>query len=249
MLTQERYQAILKILNERNAVTVSQLSELLDTSESTIRRDLTALDEMGKLNKVFGGATSITQNSGALEDSVSQREEVMTDEKNAIAAYCAKTINDSDFVYIDAGTTTSRLIDCISNTKATYVTNGIVHARKLIQKGFKAYIIGGKVKPLTEAIVGVESIRSIKNFNFTKAFIGTNGIDIDSGFTTPDIEEALVKEEAIKKSYVSFILADHSKFRKISPVTFSDISKCCIVTDMLPAPEFAQHTVIKEVMK
>lgn len=81
MLTQQRYQAILKILNERNAVTVSQLTELLNTSESTIRRDLTALDEMGKLNKVFGGATSIKHNSGAIEDSVSQREEVMIDEK------------------------------------------------------------------------------------------------------------------------------------------------------------------------
>lgn len=55
MLTQERYQAILQILNEKNAVTVSELTHLLDTSESTIRRDLTALDEMGKLNKVFGG--------------------------------------------------------------------------------------------------------------------------------------------------------------------------------------------------
>ena len=53
MLTQERYQTILNILNERSAVTVAELSQLLDTSESTIRRDLTALDEMGKLKKVL----------------------------------------------------------------------------------------------------------------------------------------------------------------------------------------------------
>lgn len=134
-------------------------------------------------------------------------------------------------------------------TKATYVTNGIVHARKLILKGFNVYILGGKVKPLTEAIVGAESVRSLKNFNFTKAFMGTNGIDVAAGFTTPDIEEALVKQEAIKKSYVSFILADNSKFRRVFPVTFSDIGKCCIVTDKLKYASFTDYTVIKEVMK
>ena len=68
MLTQERYQTILNILNERSAVTVAELSQLLDTSESTIRRDLTALDEMGKLKKVFGGATSLKQTAGVIED-------------------------------------------------------------------------------------------------------------------------------------------------------------------------------------
>lgn len=249
MLTQERYRAILNLLNEKDAVSVSELTQLLDTSESTIRRDLNALDEMGRLNKVFGGATSIKKTAGVFEDAVSKREEVMIEEKKSIAAYCAGLINDSDFVYIDAGTTTSLFVDCISNSKATYVTNGIVHARKLILKGFNVYIIGGKVKPKTEAIVGAESIKSIKSFNFTKAFMGTNGIDVDAGFTTPDIEESLVKEEAIKKSYVSFILADHSKFKKVFPVTFSEINKCCVVTDKLTDASFTEHTVIKEVMK
>ena len=167
MLTQERYQAILQILNEKNAVTVSELTQLLDTSESTIRRDLTALDEMGKLNKVFGGATSVKQTSGILEDNVSNRETVMSEEKNLIASYAAKLINDNDFVFIDAGTTTSRLVDYITNDKATYVTNGIPHARKLLQKGFTAYMVGGKIKPVTEAVIGSEGIRSIANFNFT----------------------------------------------------------------------------------
>lgn len=249
MLTQERYQTILQILNEKNAVTVSELTHALGTSESTIRRDLATLAEMGKLNKVFGGATSIKQTSGISEDAVSSRENIMSEEKNAIGIYSAGLINDSDFVFIDAGTTTSRLIDYISNYKATYVTNGISHARKLIQKGLSAYMVGGKMKPVTEAIVGAEGIASIRNFNFTKAFMGTNGIDIDAGYTTPDIEEALIKEAAINKSYMSFILADHTKFGRVFPVTFSKLKKCCIITDALPDKRFADETVIKEVIK
>lgn len=249
MLTQERYEAILNILNQKNVVTVAELTVELKTSESTIRRDLSALAEMGKLKKVFGGATSIKQNSGISEDNVSNRESVMSNEKDAIAKYSASLINDTDFVYIDAGTTTSRLIDYISNQNATYVTNGISHARKLIYKGLNAYIIGGKMKPVTEAVVGAEAILSLKNFNFTKAFMGTNGIELNTGYTTPDIEEALIKEEAVKKSYMSFILADHSKFGKVFPITFSKLKNCCIITDILKDTQYADKTVIKEVIK
>ena len=211
MLTQDRYRAILDLLEEKNSVTVSELTKLLDSSESTIRRDLSALDEMGKLTKVFGGATSITRNEGVFEDAVSNRETVMSDEKDAVAEYCAKLIHDSDFVYIDAGTTTLKLVDHITNTNATYVTNGITHARMLIHKGMQTYIVGGKIKPLT------------------------------------DIEEGLIKETAINKSYMAFVLADHSKFRRVYSVTFAPLQKCCIITDKLPTPDFSQATVIKEV--
>ena len=249
MLTEERYQSILSMVNEKNAVTVSELAEYLDISESTVRRDLTALDELGKLKKVFGGATSVSKTEGMYEDSVSMRENLMKDEKIEIGKYCAKTINNADFVYIDSGTTTARLIDFIDNNKATYVTNGIVHARKLAQKGLNAYLIGGRVKSATEAVIGAEAISNLKNLNFSKAFLGTNGIDINAGFTTPDIDEAMTKEAAINRSYMAFVLADHTKFRRVFSVTFAQLKKCCIITDTLPFNQYAKETIIKEVMK
>ncbi|MBR1732013.1 MAG: DeoR/GlpR transcriptional regulator [Ruminococcus sp.] len=249
MLSQDRYNLIQNIINERNTVTVAELAEALDTSESTIRRDLTALDELGKIKKFFGGATKVKTNDGFFEEAVSAKVNLMSEEKTAIARYSATLINDNDFVYIDAGTTTSRLIDFITNDKATYVTNGITHARKLIHKGLNAYIIGGKIKSLTEAIVGAEGIANLRNFNFSKAFMGVNGIDIEAGFTTPDIEEAMIKEAALKHSYTAFVLADNSKFRRVFPVTFSEIDKCCIITDVLPDKSFYAETIIKEVTK
>lgn len=249
MLTQERYQSILSIVNDKKAVTVAELAAVLNISESTVRRDLTALDELGKLKKVFGGATSITKLEGVFEDNVSLRETMMSAEKTEIARYSATLINDSDFVFIDSGTTTSRLIDFIENNKATYVTNGIVHARKLVQKGLNAYMIGGKVRSATEAVVGAEGISNLRNFNFSKAFMGTNGIDIAAGFTTPDIEEAMMKEAAVNRSYMAFILADHTKFRRVFSVTFSKLKKCCIITDSMPDTMYMKETIIKEVMK
>lgn len=249
MLTEERYQRILQILNDRNAVTVAELSQQLNISESTIRRDLNALAEMGKLNKVFGGATALTQSSGIFETDVANRANTMSEEKTAIARYAATLIHDDDFVFIDAGTTTLRLVDFITNNKATYVSNGIIHGQKLVQKGLETYIIGGKIKPLTEAVVGAVGIKSVEGLNFTKAFMGTNGIELQAGFTTPDIDEARLKEAAVRNSYMTFVLADHSKFRKVCAVTFAPLKIGCIITDACPDNTYNEKTIIKEVNK
>jgi len=249
VLTQERYHSILQMLSERDAVTVAELSEALDTSESTIRRDLNYLDEMGKLKKVFGGATAIQSSSGVTESPFESREGEMFDEKTAIARYAATLVHDGDFVFIDAGTTTYRLIDFLTNKKATYITNGIAHSRKLIQRGFETHIVGGKIKPYTEAVVGPTAINLIGKMNFTKAFVGTNGIDFSAGFTTPELDEGAVKEAMVNKAYLTFVLSDHTKFRRVFPVSFAEIHKGCIITDSVPDERFLQATVIKEVNK
>lgn len=249
MLTEERYQLILRILDDRNAVTVAELSQQLNISESTIRRDLNALADMGKLNKVFGGATSLNRSSGIYETNVANRADSMSEEKTAIARYAATLIGDDDFIFIDAGTTTLRLIDFIDNSKATYVTNGIIHGQKLIQKGLEAYIIGGRIKPLTEAVIGTMGVKSLENMNFTKAFMGTNGIHLTAGFTTPDIDEAKLKETAIDHSYRTYVLADHTKFRQVCAVTFAPLKIGSIITDDCPDNKYYEKTIIKEVMK
>lgn len=247
MLTQERYKNILDILGEREAATVAELAQLIGVSESTVRRDLNALDSEGRLRKVYGGATALNKIEGALEEEIKVRDVMMSEEKEIIAGYAVTLINNDDFIYIDSGTTTSRLIDHIENTKATFVTNGIVHAQKLLSKGLNAYMIGGKIKTVTASVVGADGIKNLAKFNFTKAFLGSNGIDITAGFTTPDSEEAIMKAKAIEKSFVTFVLADHNKFRKVYPVTFAELRKCCIITDKLIYSGFSDKTIIREV--
>ena len=126
-------------------------------------------------------------------------------------------------------------------------TNGIVHARKLVQNGFNAFIIGGSLRPMTEAAVGSAAIESIKQYNFTKCFMGANGVDIERGFTTPDISEAAIKAEAIRRSHVSYVLVDHEKFGRVSSVTFAGIEDASIITNRAENPQYRQYTAIKEV--
>lgn len=247
MLTEERHQFILEELKNNSVVYVSDLVTKLNTSESTIRRDLNALHKEGKLNKVHGGAIALDKGINTREDKVIVRQNLKTNEKLEIAKYAASLIDPYDFVYLDAGTTTELMIDFIKEREATFLTNGIAHAKKLIQNECKTYILGGEVKWDTEAIIGIEAINSLKKYNFTKGFFGSNGISKERGYTTPDIREALVKEEALNRSKDAYILADDSKFDKISSVIFGDITKATIITTKVLDNSYKELTEIVEV--
>ncbi|WP_050606893.1 DeoR/GlpR family DNA-binding transcription regulator [Clostridium niameyense] len=249
MLTEERQELILQELEANSVVYVSDLVEKLNSSESTIRRDLNALHKEGKLNKVHGGAMAIDKDINTRDDKVTIRKNLKTSEKMAIAKYAASLIKPYDFIYLDAGTTTEIMIDFIKEKNAVFITNGIAHAKKLIEKECKTYILGGEVKWITEAIVGVEAINSLKKYNFTKGFFGANGISENRGYTTPDIKEALVKEEALNRTKDAYILADESKFDEISSVIFADIENAKIITTKLSNDKYKELTEVMEVSK
>ena len=247
MLTEERYATILQILEEKKAVTVLELTKVLNSSESTVRRDLNSLHKTGKLYKVYGGATAINNSYSTLEEDVHTKHDLYMDEKNQIAKAAAQLIKRTDFIYLDAGTTTESMLDFLTEKNATYVTNGIAHALKLVARGFKVFVIGGALKGATEAIIGPEAINNLKCYNFTKGFFGTNGISTKAGFSTPDASEALVKSEALSRCRKAFILADASKFNKISPITFANISCATIITTTLKDRKYRDYTNIMEV--
>lgn len=249
MLTEERYSVILKLVNRNQSVTLAELCELLGASESTVRRDLTALDERGLIKKVHGGAILTDDRSlNLVERDVESKSKLFTEEKLAIARYATSLVDDGDFVYIDAGTTTEKMIDFLPEKDVTFVTNAFVNAKKLAQRGFKVYIPAGEIKVTTEAIVGAECVSSLKNYNFTKSFIGANGISLSVGITTPDRNEASVKSTVVQNSQTTYILADHSKFDQIAAVTFAQLGRVKLITDKLPDKKYHAKADIKEVM-
>lgn len=250
MLTEERHVLILEKLEKESVVYLNDLVRVLETSESTVRRDLNQLHKAGLLKKVHGGATSLNNSLINTKDfDVEVRQGINKEEKIQIARYAASLIEANDFVYIDSGTTTELMIDFIESKGATFVTNGIGHAKKLIHKNLTTFILGGELKFTTEAIIGVEAINSLKKYNFTKGFFGTNGIDIENGFTTPDLREGMVKEEALKRSKTSYMLADGSKFNEVSSITFGNINKTKIITTKLEDNKYKKLTEIVEVDK
>ena len=232
MFTEERYNIILQELKNRGIVSVTELVKLLDASESTVRRDLNSLHNDGQLKKIHGGAISIGDNTSRHDYKVNVRKTLNTEEKHKIAKYAAGLIKNDDIIYLDAGTTTEALIDYIEADRVLVVTNGIVHAKKLLERGIRTFIIGGEVKIATEAIIGSSAVDDLKKYNFSKGFFGTNGVSNRNGYTTPDVNEAMVKKEAIKRCIEPYVLADESKIEEVSFVTFANISDSSLITSI-----------------
>lgn len=228
MLSEERKNLINEYVNEQKAVSVQELMERFHASEATIRRDLTALDARGMITKVHGGAVSL-QNQIVTDYEVSERQDVNLEEKMEISRYAATLIQPNDVVYLDAGTTTYHLIDYIDCQNITFVTNAIMHAKKLSSKGYHVYLTGGRLKSTTEALVGSGCYDTLSHYQFSIGFFGTNAVSHADGFTTPDPEEAKIKECAITHTLSPYVLCDHSKFDLTAPVRFARYDQACII--------------------
>lgn len=225
---------------------VSGLMERLHISESTIRRDLNAMDARGLLTKVHGGAVKNKSSYRTKDDLVDLRKEKNVLQKKQIARVAARQIEDDDVIYIDAGTTTDFMITDALNKNALYVTNAVGHAKKLSVIGCRVYLLGGEFKGATDAIVGEEAVCSLDKYNFTKGFFGTNGITEKQGLTTPEVKEALIKRRAMEHAKEVYILADASKFGEVSSVSFGRMEDGVILTEKIPR-EYKGIKNIKEV--
>ena len=180
------------------------------------------------------GAVQTESRINIREEKVALRKELKKEEKIRIARYAASLVEPDDFVYLDAGTTTEYMIPFLTEKSAVFVTNAVSHALQLTENGFRVILIGGELKAATEAIVGNEAYVNLQKYNFTKGFFGTNGVNRTSGFTTPDINEAMIKGCAMKHAQKPYVLCDSSKFLVSSPVSFGEFGDAMIITDRCP---------------
>ena len=248
MIAETRRQKILDAVRKERSITVQALAELLDTSISTVRRDLIALDQQGLLNKVHGGAALSETQLLSVEMDMTTKESLRLPEKQVIGREAAAMIRADDFVFIDAGSTTLQLVYALEGEglKAVYVTNGLAHTRALAQRGCVVYVPGGQIRQRTEAIVGATAVSVLSQYNFTKAFLGVDGISLERGFTTPRIEERELKATVLRSSRESWFLADDSKFGKVFSAGICGLSGAGILTNHLPDAQYQTFTMIKE---
>mgnify|MGYP001105571864 CR=1 FL=1 len=250
MLTPERQQFIIDMVKRLGIVKLRDIVEATNTSESTIRRDLVELESLNLLKRVHGGAASI--NSKTAELSMTEKTSKNVQNKKLIASLAVTQIKEGDCIYIDAGSTTFEMIPLLRGLNVTVVTNGLMHVEALFENEVTAYLIGGKMKGHTKALIGNMASESLRNFRFDMCFIGTNGIHPKYGYTTPDPEEAFVKKTAIANSEKVFILADYSKFGETSFAKIGDIEEAIIITDEIDkelTKQYEEKTSVIKVVK
>lgn len=209
MIVEERRQKVLELVNERSFVTLGELAKTLNTSESTIRRDLDYWDEHGLIKRTHGGAMFREDVHGmpALEDRSSRAME----EKRQVAQTAAARIQDGDSVLIDGGTTTLELAKLLVGRPLQIVTNSLPIAQLFASsRETDLVILGGYVYPRTGVALGPLTIRMLEEIHVRQLFMGVGGITegglFNSNLLLVETERAMMRcaDEVV-------VLADHTK--------------------------------------
>ncbi|EMH4164057.1 DeoR/GlpR transcriptional regulator [Pluralibacter gergoviae] len=222
MLASQRKQKILQILADEKQVQSSELSQLFNISEDSIRRDLRELAAEGLLQRVHGGALPVSPAVAPLET----RKNVQMDSKRRIAQKAMTYIQAGQVIIVDGGTTTGELITCIPyNLPLTIVTHSPGIAIALINHPLiEVVLIGGVLFKHSAVSTGTTALESIRRINADLFFMGVTGVHPQAGFTTGDYEEAGIKRALSGQAAETIVMASNEKLGAASPFAIGPLS-------------------------
>jgi DeoR family fructose operon transcriptional repressor len=234
LYAEERRQAMADLITQRGRLSVNELAEAYAVTTETVRRDLSALEQSGLVRRVHGGAVPAEALS-RLESAVTDRDLAQADEKERIARAALDELpGPGGSVLVDAGTTTSRLALYLpADPRLTVVTNAVPIAARLAGlPGVELHLLPGRVRRTTQAAVGEDTVTALSRLRTDVAFVGTNGISLDHGLSTPDHSEAAAKRAMVRAARRVVVLADSSKVGAEHTVRFADLGDIdVLVTD------------------
>jgi len=246
MYATERHEQIELLLAAQGRVSVVELADRFDVTTETIRRDLDHLESAGALRRVHGGAVG-RERASTREPSLAERLEHHGGAKTAIGARALDVLGEdfSGSVFLDAGTTTAAVAAALAPRLMAERIEVVTHSLTLGHAlagvpGASLSLIGGRVRGLTAAAVGADTVRAIGALRPDVAFIGTNGLSAVFGLSTPDPDEAAVKRAIVASARRVVVVADAEKFGVELLVGFAPLEAIdVLVTDTAPDAELA----------
>ncbi|GAA4476763.1 DeoR/GlpR family DNA-binding transcription regulator [Rhodococcus olei] len=232
MYAEERQQAIAGLISQRGRVSVTDLADTYEVTTETVRRDLAALDRLGLIRRVHGGAVSAAAITLG-ETVLSEREHSNAQAKDRIAAAAVAYLpGQGGSVILDAGTTTARIAPLLPlDRELTVVTNSIPVAARCAGK-HNLQVLGGRVRGVTQAVVGDQAVTTLAGLRVDVAFVGTNALTAGHGLSTPDPDEAAVKKALVRCANLVVVVADSSKVGREDLVSFASVDAIdVLVTD------------------
>lgn len=246
MNVDKRREIIIEHVNKRGKVTISEICDLFDVSEMTIRRDFRDLDKIGLLRRIHGGAVSGIGRS--YEPAYTVRANDNYESKKAIGLKAAEYVHDGDSIFIDTGTTTIEFARALKNKRnLTIITSSIPVANEVITtfsllNDVRLIMTGGVVRAVELSMIGEDCHATILKYHVDKAFLGVSGIDLEAGLTEYNVDDAWVIKTAMKSAQQRIVLADSSKLGR---VTFSSVSKLTdfdiLITDKGAPEDFLEE--------
>ena len=232
LIPAQRREKIQEYLAVYQIARTTDLMELLETSEATVRRDLEWLEQKGFLERTHGGA--ILNQRVVFEQEYQQRVKNFPDEKRRIGEIAASLIEEGDIVFVNSGTTATQVLQHIPhNPHITVFTNNISAVMDIGDPGFQLHLTGGEFQARSNSLAGRFALDNLNLVFANKALLGVDGISLKHGCTVPTNPEAEVVRKMIEhtKGQV-IIIADHSKWGKVSnfPVaSMEEVDK--VITD------------------
>lgn len=213
MLAAERRNKICELLEENEAVRVTELSLLFSVTEETIRRDLEKLERENKVIRQHGGATKYKSNDNEVH--FTEREILNVNEKKVIARHAATLVNEGDTIMIDASTTGWYLANSLPNIPLIVITNSVQVINELMHKDqIEAISTGGRYSAKSHSFVGPLAERSVMNYHVSKCFISCTGAHIAAGISDASEVQAILKTLMIASSDEVILMMDSSKTNK-----------------------------------
>lgn len=242
MLAIERRNAILEKLQAEHRVVVSELSEIYEVSEETIRRDLDKLENEGLVIKSYGGAVLNENTNLELPFNIRKNRNVVGKQK--IAEMISERIGEGEHIFLDASSTAVAVARAIKGIKKlTVITNSLEIAIELLDApGCKVISTGGAATGSSFALVGQVTDQVIRSYYVDKAIVSAKAFDMEAGFTEGDERHAHNKQSMLTCAKEKILAVDHSKFGRISFAKICDIKDITtIVTDRRPEAEFLRR--------
>lgn len=234
MYAEERQQAIARLVTERGRLSVAAIASRFDVTTETVRRDLSALERMGLLRRVHGGAVP-AHSLAVIESGVGERDQSNTAQKELIAKMALEQLPPpGGTVLLDAGSTTSRFASLLPRDhRLTVITHAVPVAARLVGlPQLELHLLPGRVRATTQAAVGSDTVTALSRLRVDVAFLGTNGITLDHGLSTPDHEEAAAKRAMVSAARRVVCLTDSSKVGTEAALRFAAVDEVdVLVTD------------------
>lgn len=232
MHKKDRKSYIMRLLGEKSAVTVAELSEAFQLSEVSVRKLLDTMEKEGNIRRTWGGAVSAVGSLGemAYEEKIVRH----LAEKRAIAQVAYDLINDGDAVYLDSGSTTlqlARLLASGDKRKVFVCTHALNIAYEFRGAEDMALLfIGGAFQHRILACGGGMAREMIGRMHFDRGFLTGSHFSQTHGFTTPNLEEAEVKRAVLSAAKETYMLADYSKYGHAS---LAQIAPCAEIGTLI----------------
>lgn len=245
MLTLQRQEAILVLLEENRSVSVQALAKHFFVSEATIRRDLERLARDGLVKRTYGGAVLL--GGRASEPPLLMREGENVAQKERIAQFAISLVENNNVVMMDSSSTVLRLVPLLSRfERITAITHGLKTSLLLHElPQVTVHCAGGRLQENTLSLVGSATCTRIAELNADIAFFSCRGFSLERGVTDASEDEAQIKRCMIASSRKSVLLCDQSKLDRAYLMRVCDADALYAIVCDTPLPQDLHEELLR----